>query len=154
MARIEMSSTQIQRDLTSALSRIEEGDEIVVLRWGRPVALMTAYPQETIVNTTTTDYGTWYNLMGGSTLTITDYVREALDDESDYDVEAIVAEFRNEINAVLPDGITLNGDSDMYGPYPNPDWWMDKDSDEWQELRQEIEAIDLYAIASRHDGDS
>lgn len=45
MARIEMSSTEIQRDLTRALNHIENGDEIAVVRWSRRVALITAYPE-------------------------------------------------------------------------------------------------------------
>jgi len=70
-----------------------------------------------MTSTATTDYGTWHNLMGGTTRTIDDYVREALDDESDYDVDAIVTEYRDAINEVLPDRVTLNG-NDLYGPYP------------------------------------
>lgn len=52
MTRIEMSSTEIQRDLTRALNHIENGDEIAVVRWSRRVALITAYPDDEPASTT------------------------------------------------------------------------------------------------------
>ncbi len=54
MARIEMSSTQVQRNLTSVLNRVDAGDEIVIVRWSRRVALIGAYPNDEPALTTLT----------------------------------------------------------------------------------------------------
>lgn len=147
MTRIEVTSTEVQRDWSRIQAHLDEGGEVVVVRYSRRKYLITSYPEEPIVSTTTTDYGSWHNLMGGSTLTITDYVREALDDESDYDVEAIVAEFRDEINNVLPDDVTLHGEGQLYGPHPMPQDWDDTRLD----IREEIEHIDFWGIVARHE---
>lgn len=94
--------------------------------------------------TTTTDYGTWANHNDGSTLTIEDTVAEILGDyASEYDIDAIVAEYRQAVDAMLPVGVTLHG-NDFYGPYP-------VDMTAYNAIRGAIRAADFWAIAERHD---
>jgi hypothetical protein len=51
MARIEMSSTEIQRDWPRVQSHLDNGDEIVVVRYSHPIALIAAYPEDTMTDT-------------------------------------------------------------------------------------------------------
>ena len=65
----------------------------------------------------TTDYGT-FNLFGTGCLTVEDIVVAALGEYADdYAVPAIVDEYRENINSLLPEGVTLSGNN-IYGPYP------------------------------------
>ncbi len=103
--------------------------------------------------TTTTSYGTWSNCAGA--LSIRDTVNDFTNGGGDQwnarllisgALEAIIDDFRDAINAQLPDGVTLHGD-EFYGPYPRGVF----DS---AEITDVIEAVDLGAIVERHDPDN
>lgn len=87
----------------------------------------------------TTEYGTWWNWMESATVenTVSAYVNGF---EDDFDFEAAVSDYRAEVNAALPEGVTLNGNH-FYGPYPRP---------EGLDLRPAIEGVDLGVIVMRH----
>lgn len=94
--------------------------------------------------TTTTSYGNFTSNCSdtGSAANLADYVAISLGDYSDdYDIDAIVDDYRDAINEQLEGtGITLNGD-EFYGPHPR----------ENVDIAAAIEAVDFYEIAERHD---
>lgn len=114
--------------------------------------------------TTTTTYGTWYNVTG-SNLTpaadIQDVIsggdqewREAMADSGALD--AAEAEWRASIDAALPNGVSLCG-NEFYGPAKEADcdfegYPVDEDGD--LDLAAIIDAIDLNEIIERHDVDN
>ena len=92
----------------------------------------------------TTGYG---NFIGncsdsGSSSSLYDYVSTALGDfAGDYDVDALVDDFRDAINAELEGtGVSLNGD-EFYGPHPRED----------VDIAGAIEAVDFWQIAAKHE---
>lgn len=91
----------------------------------------------------TTDYGTI--LRGAFSATLTDYAAEALGEfVADYDLPAIVADYRDAIQAELDvqaPGVTVHGEGDLYGPHPHID----------VDPRAVLEAVDFWTIAARHD---
>lgn len=90
--------------------------------------------------TTTTEYATWANL--ADELSLREGI-EAIEDADDFDLDAIEADYREAIDAILPDGVTLEGDQ-VYGPYPiAADWDLDA-------VREAIREIDFWAIVERH----
>jgi hypothetical protein len=93
--------------------------------------------------TTTTSYGTWNNRVDSYSLTVEQSVVEAFGAEgpAGYDLDAIISGYRTAINNALPEGIVLAGD-EFYGPHP-----IDVDVD----LKEIIEAIDLWAIIEQHE---
>lgn len=93
---------------------------------------------------TTTSYG---NFIGncsdsGSSSSLHNYVTTALGDfAGDYDVDALVDDFRDAINAELEGtGVSLNGD-EFYGPRPRED----------VDIAGAIEAVDFWQIAAKHE---
>lgn len=87
-----------------------------------------------------TSYGSWNNIERSS-LTVEDSVAVALGDfAEDYDVDAVVADYRQAINDRLPEGVFLAGD-EFYGPYPRQD----------VDLAEAVAAVDFWGIADRHD---
>lgn len=52
MTRIEMTSTEIQRDWSRVQSHLDNGDQVVVVRYSRRIALIAAYPEGEPVLTT------------------------------------------------------------------------------------------------------
>lgn len=107
---------------------------------------------------TTTDYGTWCNHGDRYNLTVEATVCDAInggDNEWQERVQStgafdrIVSDYRDAIDAALPEGVTLAGDQ-FYGPYYEADWTWDGELD----IAGLIEAIDLYEIVARHDPDN
>jgi hypothetical protein len=102
--------------------------------------------------TTTTDYGTWLNYTGG--LTVEQTVADFLGDYSDdFDVDAIVREYRDTVDRALPAGVNLCG-NEFIGPY------YEKDQDFGDaplndlgglDIAAIVAAVDLEAICCNHD---
>lgn len=100
-----------------------------------------------------TSYGTWLNV-AKSTRTVEEAVATIFDAEGTdgFDVEAIVTEYRNAINAALPNGVTLAG-NDFYGPYNTTedqfnDYPADDDGD--LDLAAIVDGVELWPIIERH----
>lgn len=94
-------------------------------------------------NDAITEYGTWNNLVGGSTANLEDSVAEyAGEHADDYDLDEVAAQYRAAINAVLPEGVTLEGDM-LYGPY------ADLADFDMEEAGEAVGEIDLGAIFQR-----
>lgn len=75
--------------------------------------------------------------------TLTDEVVCALGDfGNDYDVDAIVAEYRDAIQEKLPEGVTVHGEGILYGPY-DPRVEFDPGA--------VMEAVDFWSIVERHE---
>ena len=67
--------------------------------------------------TTTTYYGAWGE-HGDGCLTVKDHVTGALGEfAGDYDIDAIIEDYQDAINAALPDGVALSRGVEFYGPY-------------------------------------
>jgi hypothetical protein len=103
--------------------------------------------------TTTTSYGNW-TLVERYSVSVEDGVAAALGDFADeYDVDAIARDYRAAINAVLPEGVSLNG-NEFYGPYYGSDCdFTDYPTDEHGclDIKALVESIDFWEIAARHD---
>src|SRR5690606_10743474 len=97
--------------------------------------------------TATTSYGPINTMVpdAGTVTSLHDYVASALGDYADdYDIDAIVDEYRDAINERLADqGITLAGD-EFYGPYPRIE-------NAGETIADAIEDVDFWAIVARHD---
>ena len=93
----------------------------------------------------TTDYGSWYDHDRHADLyaSVSGFLNDDVD--GDYDVDAIVLEYRGQINERLrPHGISLHQDL-FIGPWP-------KDNDAAAAIiASAIGAVDLVDIAGRHD---
>lgn len=98
-------------------------------------------------NMTTTSYGTFVGNVTdpGPAGNMRDYITTALGDYAgSFDVDAIVADYRDAINERLADeGITLAGD-EFYGPHPQPENSRDT-------IAAAIGEVDFWAIAEKHD---
>lgn len=101
---------------------------------------------------TITNFGTWYNHQGHE-LNIEQSTAVALGDfADDYDVDAIVADYRDAINDALPDSVTLAGD-EFLGPYRDEDCEFDgypTGADGSLNIGEIIEGVDFWKIAARH----
>lgn len=83
---------------------------------------------------------TCYGQIGKTTLT--DEVVGALGDfGNDYDIPAIVAEYRAAIQENLPEGVTVHGEGMLYGPYPRVEF----------DHEAAMEAVDFWPIVERHE---
>ena len=96
---------------------------------------------------TTTSYGTFIGNVTdpGPAGNMRDYITTVLGDYAgSFDVDAIVADYRDAINERLADeGITLAGD-EFYGPHPRPENSRDT-------IAAAIGEVDFWAIAEKHD---
>ncbi|MFD9965038.1 hypothetical protein [Amycolatopsis sp. NPDC058986] len=102
---------------------------------------------------TTTSYGTWANVSQYS-LDLETSVSEAFgaDGPEGFDVDAIVSDYRDAINAALPDGVALAG-NEFYGPAYDKDCHFDGyplNEDGGLDLKAIVDEIDLFAIIERH----
>ncbi|MFE3461387.1 hypothetical protein ACFXKD_27905 [Nocardiopsis aegyptia] len=85
-------------------------------------------------------YSGWHR--EGLGLSPEDYVAGALGERGDdYDIEPLVVEFRDAVNAELPEGVSVRGDQ-VFGPeHDRPE----------VDLVEAVEAVDFWAIAAKHD---
>lgn len=92
--------------------------------------------------TTTTEYGTWNNSADHTTATLEDSVATALGEFADqYDVDAIVEDYRDEINESLKEtGVSLHGNV-FYGPHPKKD----------VDIKAAVERVDFWKIAQEYE---
>lgn len=96
---------------------------------------------------TTTDYGSWNNHADEYELTVESSVGTSLGDYAhEYDVDAIVADYRDAINKALPDRVTLTG-NEFIGPAYEKDCTWEGDLD----IHAVIESVDFWEIAERHE---
>lgn len=104
---------------------------------------------------TTTTYGTWRTYTSDLSVeaTIDGYV--AGGDADWYErvrtsgaLERMAEDFREAVNAALPEGVSLHGD-EIYGPaYEQDRSWQGE-----LDIRGIIDRVDLAAIVARHDPD-
>ena len=103
---------------------------------------------------TTTDYGTWRTLVDRTSLSLGQSVYESLGDYVDgYDLDAIVAEYRDAINEALPAHVCLSGDQ-FIGPYYEEDYdraGYPTDEDGNLDLKEIVKGVDFWKIAQRHE---
>src|SRR5690606_40764612 len=115
------------------------------LTTGRVGQIYRQYRKEK--TTATTSYGTINTMVpdAGTVTSLADYVAGALGDVAgDYDIDAIVEEYRDAINERLADqGITLRS-AEVYGPYPRIE-------NAGETIADAIEDGDFWAIVARHD---
>jgi prevent-host-death family protein len=142
-----------RKTLGDLVTAVQQGTDVVLTRNGKPAARIIAF-KEPAVSTTTTEYGTWNFITKDESDTVEDMATEALGDYvGDYDVDAIVTEYRQAINEALPAGVSLNGDL-FYGPAYDPDKDFDGypvNDDGSLDIKAIVDSIDFWAIAERHD---
>lgn len=99
--------------------------------------------------TATTEIGTWATLgPSSSTVTIQGTVADAVGEfAADYDIDAIITDYRDAINAAMPEGVSLHGQDYIVGPYRREGWT----DEELAEVREAIASVDLWEIVGRHD---
>lgn len=112
---------------------------------------------------TTTSYGTWNNHINDLSDGLAADVVEALGDyATDYDVDAIAADWRAAINAALPDKVTL-ADDEFIGPAydQDKDWTgypvqdapasLEDQLDGDLDIKAIVDGVDFWEIAARHE---
>ncbi|WP_249401027.1 hypothetical protein [Streptomyces sp. PKU-MA01144] len=112
---------------------------------------------------TTTGYGTWGNHINNLSADPADDVRTALGEfADDYDTAAIEADWREAINAALPDNVTLTGDEFIGPAYDKDKDWTGYPvqdvpaglEDEYEgdlDIKAIVEGVDFWEIAARHE---
>lgn len=104
--------------------------------------------------TTTTGYGTWNNHGDSGNVTVKATVADALTDWADeYDIDAIVTQYRAAINEALPESMHLVGE-EFIGPAFGPDWDVDDyptDSDDVLDIAAIVASVDLWVIVARNE---
>ncbi len=94
--------------------------------------------------TTNTEYTLFLSFVPGAQ-TMTDAISDALGElAGDYDIEAIATDLRAEIDAALPEGVTIHGNiGEVVGPYDERDQEID--------YRGIWEGLDFWTIAAKHE---
>jgi hypothetical protein len=104
--------------------------------------------------TTNTSYGTWNNRVDQYSLTVEQSVGDFLALYPGIDTDAVISEYRDAINAALPDSVALCGD-EFYGHYYDEDCADQKDFPHDEDGRLDIaaivEGVDFEAIVERID---
>jgi hypothetical protein len=103
---------------------------------------------------TTTTYGTWNTKGDSMTLTVEQSIADYLGEfAKDFDVEAIVEDYREAIDEALPPSVSLCG-NEFIGPYYATDCdFGDAPTTEFGDLdlKAIVAEIDLWAIIAKHD---
>ncbi|MFE9850288.1 hypothetical protein ACFYPN_15960 [Streptomyces sp. NPDC005576] len=100
----------------------------------------------------TTSYGTWLNHAGEDSPAYT-ILNAVGDDYADFDLTAIETEYRDAIDAALPNGVGLSG-KEFLGPYYEADREFDGypvDEDGNIDIPAVIAGIDISTIVDRHE---
>lgn len=112
---------------------------------------------------TTTGYGTWGNNVNNLSAGLADDIRTALGEfADDYDMAAIEADWREVINAALPDSVTLTGDEFIGPAYDKDKDWtgypvqdvpagMEDEYEGDLDIKAIVESVDFWEIAARHE---
>jgi len=93
-----------------------------------------------------TSYGTWPDVTRFDDLTVEQTVVEAFGSDGPYeglDIGLIATEYRDAINAALPDGVVVAG-NEFYGPYDRSGLPVDFNL-EWA-----VASVELWPIIMRH----
>lgn len=104
---------------------------------------------------TTTDYGTWTNAVDRFSPTLESSLSAGFsgsEGPDGFEVEAIASDYRDAINAALPDSVTLSGDQ-FYGPYYPEDqnfegYATDQNGD--LDIKAIVEGVNLNAIVEKY----
>lgn len=102
-----------------------------------------------------TSYGTWCTQVDRYSISVESSVNDAFGDfgPDDYDFDTIVDEYREAINAALPQSVALSGD-EFLGPYYEKDQDFDDyptDEDGSLDIKAIVEDIDLWEIIERNE---
>lgn len=131
----------------SAAARLLRLDQSTV---NKLVKKANAAHHRTTATETTAEWADWAQVNDGSSRRYLDYIREAIEagggDPGEYDIEAVGDDYRDAIQAVLPEGVVF-ARGEFVGPYPAP-------ADAVAQLRALVATIDLWEIVARHDADS
>lgn len=104
---------------------------------------------------TNTSYGTWNNHVDKYATGLEHSVMEAFGSygADGYDFDAIVDDYRNEINAALPDSVALSGDQFIGPAHTEDDAFEGYPLSEYGtlDITAIVESIDLQAIMDRHE---
>ncbi|MFI0156174.1 hypothetical protein [Streptomyces lydicus] len=104
---------------------------------------------------TTTEFGTWANYGDQYNVSVEASVGDAISGgdadwrerlEASGAFARIVAEYRDAINAALPERVALAG-NDFYGPHFKDDYTWDGELD----IAETVQGVDLMAIVERND---
>lgn len=98
--------------------------------------------------TTTTEYGTWCNIVDQYSVGVETTVMDGYfgsEGAEGFDFEAIVDDYRDAINEALPDGVFLTG-NEFIGPAYDADCHWDGDLD----IKAIVDGIELGPIVERH----
>ncbi|WP_280470669.1 hypothetical protein [Nocardia farcinica] len=102
---------------------------------------------------TTTIIGTWTNRVHTYSLTIGQWITDALGEVAlDFDIDAIEADFRAEFADALPAGVRLCGEefiADVDYTFDPAEYPTDENGG--LDLKAIADSIDFWEIASRHD---
>lgn len=109
--------------------------------------------------TTTTSFGSWYNHTGYNTSPEADIQDAISGGDTDWHermdaagkLDAIASDYRDAVQAALPDGIWLTGD-EFIGLHDSDPNYTDEIAE--FDISAAIEAIDLNAIVEKHDVDN
>lgn len=103
---------------------------------------------------TTTDYGTWCNRIDQYSASLGQTVYEWLGGFADeYDLDTLVAAYRDAINEALPAHVALSGDQ-FIGPYYEEDGRFEGypvDEDGNLDIPEIVKGVDFWGIAQLHE---
>ncbi|MCP9947297.1 type II toxin-antitoxin system Phd/YefM family antitoxin [Actinomadura madurae] len=138
-----MKSREARDNWRETLRHVENGGEVVIEHYNRPIARIVPIEEPAMANTVTTEYGSWNTKSGTGLDTVTESVAAALGEHADdFDVDAIATDYAAAINEALADtGISLHG-REFYGPYPRRDDVG---------IRAIVEGVDLWGIVAKHE---
>lgn len=103
--------------------------------------------------TTTTNYGSWYNVQGHELTAAATVAAVAGDAHDDYDLDAVESDYLTAIQEALPPGVYVNG-LEFIGPYYDDDKHFDgypADEDGDLDLTAIVESVDIMEILERHE---
>lgn len=92
----------------------------------------------------TTEYGEYHHYAETSCHTMREEIGQAVGEWAYcYDLEGLEKAYREAINEVLPEGVSLHGDK-FYGPHPKTGPLMDQ-------VRTAVRSVDFWEVAEKFD---